>query len=109
MEKAHFVLYSKPGCPQCRALTFYFKAKHFNFQDHYYNNEEETNCVDINSENERKRKWSEKKRQKFIDEGFKSFPVVRVYNDEKNELVETFTGNNRGEVDRLLKQFDFSA
>lgn len=107
-EKAHFVVYSKPHCPQCMGLKMFLKAKNLNFVDCYHGNEAETNELDINSEDEKKRNWSESKRQKFIEEGYQQMPIVRVYNDATDSVIETFTGNNRGEISKLMEEYDFA-
>lgn len=108
MTKAHFVVYSKPHCPQCMGLKMFLKAKNLNFVECYHGNKQETNVIDIESTDENKRNWSEMKRQKFIDEGYQQMPIVRVYDDENNKLVETFTGNNRGEISKLMQEYDFA-
>lgn len=108
MKKAHFTVYSKPHCAQCMGLKTFLKAKNLRFVDCYHGNQEETNELDISSENEKKREWSEQKREKFVKEGYQQMPIVRVYDDESNELVTTFTGNNRGVISKLMQEYDFS-
>lgn len=109
MTKGHFVVYDKPGCMHCKMLLKYLEGHHFKTVTNYYDDEDKTNSIDVDSANAAKASWSQQKLDKFRDEGLAAMPVVRVYNDENNELVETFTGFNVSEIMKLTKEFDFSA
>ena len=88
----HPVIYTKEHCPQCMMTQKWFKQNNVSFVDNYYGNVEETNELDISSDNEAKRKWSEQKIAKLKDKYLISaLPFVKIV-DEDGELKDYWTG-----------------
>lgn len=64
VNKVHAVLYTKPHCVQCKMSTKVMDEVGLPYENTYYGNSEETNSIEVNSINEQKRTWSEKKVEK---------------------------------------------
>lgn len=72
----HAVLYSTPNCQKCRMtyrqLSQIMPVKIEKLFDPEKQNEE----------------WSNKKLEKFREQGYSSMPVLRVYNDQTGERLD---------------------
>lgn len=69
----HAVIYSKPNCVKCKMtgerLQEVMRVKH----EHLFDGNDE---------------WSTKKIEKFKEQGYGSFPVVRIYDDESGTRLD---------------------
>lgn len=69
----HAVVYSRPNCPKCKLTIKQFeKVMRIKHEQLFEDNDE----------------WSERKIQKFRDQGYGAFPVVRIYNDDTGERLD---------------------
>ena len=68
-------VYDKPGCPKCRMTERSLNTHNIPFI-------QKTLLLPNNKE------YTDKKLKQFSAIGFKSFPVVKVYNDDKSMVDE---------------------
>ncbi|MDN6796150.1 MAG: glutaredoxin family protein, partial [Lactococcus sp.] len=63
------------------------------YENTYYGNSEETNSIELDSHNEVKRTWSEKKVEK-LKEKYKitSLPLIKIIDDETEAEIEFWSG-----------------
>ncbi|MDN3077077.1 thioredoxin fold domain-containing protein [Enterococcus faecalis] len=93
VNKVHAVLYTKPHCVQCKMSTKVMDEVGLPYENTYYGNSEETNSIEVNSINEQKRTWSEKKVEKIKAKyGIQSLPLIKIIDDETEEELEYWSG-----------------
>lgn len=84
----HAVLYSTPNCQKCRMtndrLSKVMRVKH----EQLFNGNDE---------------WSSKKIEKFRDQGYGAFPVVRIYNDETGERIADWCDFRVDQISKYVK------
>lgn len=89
----HLVIYTKPKCIQCKMTIKLLKELNYKYIDNYYGNKQETNVIDIQSNDENKRKWSEKKIESLKRKtNLKTMPIIKVRDDNTGELLDTWGG-----------------
>lgn len=92
-KNVHAVLYTKPHCVQCKMSTKLMDELNFPYENTYYGNSDETNSIELDSQNERKRSWSENKVEKLKAKyGIRSLPLIKIIDDETEEELEFWSG-----------------
>ncbi|CEN28010.1 MAG: thioredoxin fold domain-containing protein [Lactococcus sp.] len=93
MSAVHAVLYTKPHCAPCKMTTKLMDSLGMPYENTYYGNSEETNSIELDSHNEVKRTWSEKKVEK-LKEKYKitSLPLIKIIDDETEAEIEFWSG-----------------
>lgn len=85
----HAALFTKPNCPKCKMTRHLLERSNYSFVDTYYGNANETNVVDILSEDLKKQQWSEQKIQDLKERyNVQSMPFVEIWDDETGEMVD---------------------
>lgn len=88
----HAVIYTKPNCVQCRMSRSVMKKNNLPFIDNYYGDANKTNSIDINSDDNRKRSWSERKIESLKNKyGIKQLPFIKIIDDD-NKIIDSWTG-----------------
>lgn len=92
----HVVMYSTPNCMKCRITKQNFAKSikndegidvSLNVQDYYKDNIDETNVIDILSEDENKKNWSLSKVEKIKEKyGVKSMPLVKIVDNDGHTI-----------------------
>lgn len=72
----HSVVYTKPNCPKCRMTENKLGDAMFVKEEPMFNGNEE---------------WSQRKIEKFREQSYGSFPVVRIYSDETGERLDEWS------------------
>lgn len=72
-----YKVYDKPGCAKCRMTERKFKVSGIPYT-------RKTLLTGSNKD------YTDKKLDQFRNQGFNSFPVVLVYNDEDGSLVDSW-------------------
>ena len=63
------------------------------YENTYYGNSEQTNSIELDSHNEVKRTWSEKKVEKLKTKyNITSLPFIKIIDDETEEELEFWSG-----------------
>lgn len=89
----HAVIYTKPHCPQCKMTTRLMDQLGFPYENTYYGNSEESNSIDVNSDDERKRSWSERKVERLKEKyQIQQLPLVKIIDDDTEALLEYWAG-----------------
>ena len=88
MANIHAVLYHTPNCQKCK-LTLKQLSKGMRVKVEY--------LFDGNDE------WSERKIDKFREQGYASFPVVRIYSDDTGERLDDWCDLQVGNIQRWVK------
>lgn len=65
MTKLHAVLYTKPNCMPCKMTTKLLDSLGLPYENTYYENSEQTNFIELDSNDIVMREWSEKKVEKL--------------------------------------------
>lgn len=100
----HFVLYTKPHCMACKMTHNVLQSLHANVIENYHGNPKETNLIDIDSNNAHKAAWSKRKINSLIKKtGLHQMPIVKVYNDQTQQLVDTWGGFQPDKIKKWAK------
>lgn len=92
-QTVHAVLYTKPHCIQCKMKDQTDGRIRLPYENTYYGNSEETNSIELDSQNDRKRSWSEQKVEKLKAKyGIHSLPLIKIIDDETEEELEYWAG-----------------
>lgn len=73
----HACVYTKPNCMKCKLTE---------------NKLREVMAVKLEHLFAGNDSWSERKLEKFRKEGYQSFPVVRIYDDQTGERLDAWAG-----------------
>lgn len=93
MSKVHAVLYTKTNCMPCKMTSKLIEKLNLPFKANYHDNLEETNLIDVASDDEAKREWSERKIEKLKAKyNITSLPFVKILDDDTGEELDTWTG-----------------
>ena len=93
MSNIHAVIYTKPHCMPCKMTTKLMDSLGMPYENTYYGNLEETNSIELDSHNEVKRTWSEKKVEKLKAKyNITSLPFIKIIDDETEEELEFWSG-----------------
>ncbi|WP_368651780.1 glutaredoxin family protein [Lactococcus raffinolactis] len=93
MSNIHAVIYTKPHCMPCKMTTKLMDSLGMPYENTYYGNLEETNSIELDSHNEVKRTWSEKKVEKLKSKyNITSLPFIKIIDDETEEELEFWSG-----------------
>ena len=93
MSNIHAVIYTKPHCMPCKMTTKLMDSLGMPYENTYYGNLEETNSIELDSHNEVKRTWSEKKVEKLKAKyNITSLPFIKIIDDETGEELEFWSG-----------------
>lgn len=99
------VLYTKPHCPQCHITQRRFNEHDVPCQTTYYGNKNESNEIDIQSENPKKRKWSFQKvndlKQKYH---VQALPFVKIINAKTGEILDSWTHFQPDKIDKIITE-----
>lgn len=88
----HAVIYTKPNCVQCRMSRSVMEKNHLPFIDNYYGDTNKTNSIDINSNDNQKRSWSEHKIESLKSKyGIRQLPFIKII-DDSNKIIDSWTG-----------------
>lgn len=91
-KNTHPVIYTKNNCMPCAMTKKWLTNNDIGFVDNYYGNVNESNNVEVESTDEKKRKWSEEKITKLKDKYLiSSLPFVKVV-DEDGETLDYWSG-----------------
>lgn len=92
-QKVHAVLYTKPHCVQCKMSTKLMDEIGLPYENTYYGNSDETNSIEIECADDRKRTWSEQKVEKLKSKyGIRALPLIKIIDDETEEELEFWSG-----------------
>jgi len=69
----HAVIYTKPNCPKCRMTENKLRESMRVKTEHLFEGNEE---------------WSQRKLEKFREQGYASMPVVRIYYDDTGKRLD---------------------
>ncbi|KRL59402.1 hypothetical protein FC69_GL001655 [Latilactobacillus fuchuensis DSM 14340 = JCM 11249] len=65
----------------------------FPYENTYYGNSEESNSIDVNSDDEQKRSWSERKVERLKEKyEIQQLPLVKIIDDDSEDLLEYWAG-----------------
>lgn len=105
--KKKVVIYTKPHCPQCHITQLRFAQHNVPCQTTYYDHKNETNEVDINSDNPQKRSWSLQKitdlKEKYQ---IQALPFVKIINAETGEIIDSWTHLQTNKIDAVINEFE---
>lgn len=73
----HAVVYSKPNCVKCRMTEDKLRESMRVKTEHLFT--------------EQNGDWSDRKIEKFREQGYMAFPVVRIYRDETGERLDDWS------------------
>lgn len=105
MPKVHAVMYTKPLCPGCKATTRRMDEVGLPYENTYYGNAQETNVIDIQSDDINKRNWSEQKIDKLKETyHIQSLPFIKIIDDETGEMLDSWSGFRPSEITKWAKQ-----
>lgn len=63
------------------------------YENTYYGNSDETNSIEVDSQDAHKRTWSEKKVEKLKKKyGIRALPLIKIIDDETEEALEFWSG-----------------
>lgn len=93
MSSVHAVLYTKPHCMPCKMTTKLMDSLGMPYENTYYGNSEQTNSIELDSQNESKRTWSEKKVEKLKEKyQITSLPLIKIIDDETEAELTFWSG-----------------
>ncbi len=96
----HVVIYSMVNCRQCDMTEKKMIKDEIPFVNNHYGNEEETNEIDLNSSDPKKRAWSEAKVEKIKDKyKISGLPLVKVL-DENGITLDYWSGFRPQNLDK---------
>lgn len=99
----HLVIYSKPNCVQCKMTKMLIQKLNYPYSDNYHGDLHLNNVIDINSNDSKKREWSEHKIQSLIRKtGLHKMPIVKVRDNDTGAILDTFGGF---QPDRIKKWY----
>lgn len=86
----HAVVYSSPNCFKCKKTIQSLKEVMRVKEEHLFEGNDE---------------WSERKIEKFREQGYASFPVVRIYagDDETGERLDSWCDLQMGKLSQWKK------
>lgn len=93
-QKIHAVIYEKPRCPQCKMTKKWLEDNRHTLEwtNLYYGNENETNVIDINATDEKKKEWSLEKVSKLKAKyQIQQLPFIKIV-DENNNVLDSWAG-----------------
>ena len=77
----------------CKMTTKLMDSLGMPYENTYYGNSEETNSIELDSQNEVKRTWSEKKVEKFKAKyQIMSLPLIKIIDDETEKVLDVWSG-----------------
>ena len=93
MTKLHAVLYTKPHCMPCKMTTKLLDNLGMPYENTYYGNSEQTNSIEIDSNDIAKREWSERKVEKLKAKyQITSLPLIKIIDDETEKVLDVWSG-----------------
>ncbi|MDN6030115.1 MAG: glutaredoxin family protein [Lactococcus plantarum] len=92
MTKLHAVLYTKPHCMPCKMTTKLLDSLGMPYENTYYGNSGQLNFIDLDSQGEVKKTWSEKKVEKFKAKyQIMSLPLIKIIDDEIEKTLDVWS------------------
>ena len=93
MTKLHAVLYTKPHCMPCKMTTKLLDRLGLPYENTYYGNSEQTNSIELDSQDIAKREWSERKVEKLKAKyQITSLPLIKIIDDETEQVLDVWSG-----------------
>ena len=93
MTKLHAVLYTKPHCMPCKMTTKLLDNLGMPYENTYYGNSEQTNSIELDSQDIAKREWSEQKVEKLKAKyQITSLPLIKIIDDETEQVLDVWSG-----------------
>ena len=93
MSNIHAVIYTKPHCMPCKMTTKLMDSLGLPYENTYYGNSEQTNSIELDSKDESKRTWSEKKVEKLKEKyQITSLPLIKIIDDETEKVLDVWSG-----------------
>ena len=76
----------------CKMTTKLMDSLGMPYENTYYGNSEETNSIELDSQDEVKRTWSEKKVEKFKAKyQIMSLPLIKIIDDEIEKTLDVWS------------------
>ena len=93
MTKLHAVLYTKPHCMPCKMTTKLLDSLGMPYENTYYGNSDQTNSIELDSQDIAKREWSEQKVEKLKAKyQITSLPLIKIIDDETEQVLDVWSG-----------------
>ena len=93
MTKLHAVLYTKPHCMPCKMTTKLLDSMGMPYENTYYGNSDQTNSIELDSQDIAKREWSERKVEKLKAKyQITSLPLIKIIDDETEQVLDVWSG-----------------
>ena len=93
MTKLHGVLYTKPNCMPCKMTTKLLDSLGMPYENTYYGNSDQTNSIELDSQDIAKREWSEQKVEKLKAKyQITSLPLIKIIDDETEKVLDVWSG-----------------
>ena len=93
MTKLHAVLYTKPHCMPCKMTTKLLDSMGMPYENTYYGNSDQTNSIELDSQDIAKREWSERKVEKLKAKyQITSLPLIKIIDDETEKVLDVWSG-----------------